>query len=177
MLFNKVTERLLLGGVKKKIESVMSKYTMENFKHLFEFQHGMLIRSELLKLMINIKYFSANTLITGRLKHNQMFTHNGKDNKPKPVKYMENITLTRDEAKNLVSLITQELSFVPVVLKKFKMIEKESNPEVRDSQINILRNYFYNSLFPIVYQYVKNIQTTYFINHKLVNKEEIDYHR
>lgn len=41
----------------------------------------------------------------------------------------------------------------------------------------MLKNYFYSGLFPMVYQYVKTVQSTYFINHKLMNKEEIDYHR
>ena len=29
----------------------------------------------------------------------------------------------------------------------------------------------------MIYQFVKSIQSTYFINHKLTNKGDIDYHR
>jgi hypothetical protein len=140
---------------------------IDNFDYLHNVNQGLVVKREIMKLKSTFQYFYANYLITKR----------DTLNKDPGVIYLEKYTLDTSLSSEVSELITSELVKTSTFLEISKKLKTIIDPNRKKHEQEVVKNYFFEGLLPIVYMYIKNIQTTFFINKKRDNTSKMDTYR
>jgi hypothetical protein len=98
-------------------------------------------------------------------------------NKNPGVLYMERLTISPSNSKKIAAFITSELTNLKAVENIVEKVKKEGDPKRKEFENQIVEDYFYQGLFPMIYMFAKNIQTTFYINNKKNNRGTLPDYR